>query len=100
MGEKIYPEGRGPQFTLRVRGNAPWVRVELEDNGPGLEESVRKRVFEPFFTTKSVGKGTGLGLSVSYFIVTEEHAGMMAVQTARGEWTRFVIDLPVAASSE
>jgi len=99
MGEKIYPEGQGPQFTLRVRGNAPWVRVELEDNGPGLEESVRKRVFEPFFTTKAVGKGTGLGLSVSYFIITEEHAGMMTVQTARGEWTRFVIDLPVAVSS-
>ncbi len=100
MGEKIYPEGQGPQFILRVKGNAPWVRVELEDNGPGLEESVRKRVFEPFFTTKAVGKGTGLGLSVSYFIITEEHAGMMAVQTARGEWTRFVIDLPVAVSSE
>jgi len=100
MGEKIYPEGRSPQFTLRVKAHAPWVRVELEDNGPGLEESVRKRVFEPFFTTKAVGKGTGLGLSVSYFIVTEEHAGMMAVQTARGEWTRFVIDLPVAAASE
>jgi nitrogen-specific signal transduction histidine kinase len=60
------------------------VRIELEDNGPGLEESVRKRIFEPFFTTKSVGKGTGLGLSVSYFIITEEHAGMMSVQTARG----------------
>lgn len=100
MGEKNYPEGQRPQFTLRAKRNAPWVRVELEDNGPGLEESVRKRVFEPFFTTKSVGKGTGLGLSVSYFIITEEHSGMMAVQTARGEWTRFIIDLPVATSSK
>lgn len=100
MGEKIYPEGQRPQFTLRAKRNAPWVRVELEDNGPGLEESVRKRVFEPFFTTKSVGKGTGLGLSVSYFIIAEEHSGMMAVQTAEGEWTRFVIDLPVATSSK
>jgi len=55
---------------------------------------VRRRIFEPFFTTKDVGRGTGLGLSVSYFIVAEEHAGMMEVQTAPGEWTRFVIDLP------
>ncbi|WP_092190693.1 PAS domain S-box protein [Desulfomicrobium norvegicum] len=100
MGDKIYPAEQWPQFTLRVRRNAPWVRIELEDNGPGLSESVRKRVFEPFFTTKSVGKGTGLGLSVSYFIITEEHAGMMAVQTAEGEWTRFIIDLPVAMSSK
>jgi signal transduction histidine kinase len=57
---------------------------------------VRKRIFEPFFTTKPVDKGTGLGLSVSYFIVTEDHSGVMSVQTAVGEWTRFVIDLPAA----
>ena len=99
MREKDYPEGQGPRFILRTKRNAPWVRIELEDNGPGLEESVRKRIFEPFFTTKPVGKGTGLGLSVSYFIITEEHAGMMSVQTAYGEWTRFVIDLPVAVPS-
>jgi PAS domain S-box-containing protein len=95
MGEKKYPEGDGPCFILRAKRNAPWLRIELEDNGPGLEESVRKRIFEPFFTTKSVGKGTGLGLSVSYFIITEEHSGIMSVQTALGGWTRFVIDLPV-----
>ena len=96
MGEKRYPEGQGPLFTLRARSNPPWVRIELEDNGPGLEEPVRKRIFEPFFTTKPVDKGTGLGLSVSYFIVTEDHSGVMSVQTAVGEWTRFVIDLPAA----
>lgn len=100
MGEKEYPQNDGPCFILRAKRNAPWVRIELEDNGPGLEESVRKRIFEPFFTTKSVGKGTGLGLSVSYFIITEEHAGMMSVQTALGGWTRFVIDLPVAVNSK
>ncbi|HCU68181.1 MAG TPA: hypothetical protein DGF30_02925 [Desulfomicrobium sp.] len=96
MGEKRYPEGLSPRFTLRARSNPPWVRIELEDNGPGLEEPVRKRIFEPFFTTKPVDKGTGLGLSVSYFIVTEDHSGVMSVQTAVGEWTRFVIDLPAA----
>ena len=96
MGEKKYPEGDGPSFILRAKRNAPWVRIELEDNGPGLQESVRKRIFEPFFTTKSVGKGTGLGLSVSYFIITDEHAGVMSVQTVHEEWTRFVIDLPMA----
>ena len=96
MGEKTYPDGEGPRFTLRVRRNPPWVRIEVEDNGPGLEEPVRRRIFEPFFTTKPVDKGTGLGLSVSYFIVTEEHSGVMSVQTAPGQWTRFVMDLPCA----
>jgi PAS domain S-box-containing protein len=96
MGEKTYPEGQGPKFILRARRNQPWVRLEIEDNGPGLPEPVRKRIFEPFFTTKPVDKGTGLGLSVSYFIITEDHAGVMSVESALGEWTRFVIDLPIA----
>ena len=81
---------------MRLRRNSPWVRLEVEDNGPGLPESIRKRIFEPFFTTKSVDKGTGLGLSVSYFTITEDHSGVMSVQTTLGEWTRFIIDLPIA----
>jgi PAS domain S-box-containing protein len=100
MGEKKFPDGQAPRFTLRARHTPPWVRVELEDNGPGLEETVRKRIFEPFFTTKPVDRGTGLGLSVSYFIITEDHSGMMSVQTAVGEWTRFIIDLPAAQPSK
>ena len=97
MGEKAYPAGQSPRFVLRLRHNSPWVRLEVEDNGPGLPESIRKRIFEPFFTTKSVDKGTGLGLSVSYFIITEDHSGVMSVQTTLGEWTRFIIDLPIAS---
>ncbi len=100
MAEKTYAPGQSPCFTLRVRRNTPWVRIEIEDNGPGLEEHVRKRIFEPFFTTKPVDKGTGLGLSVSYFIITEGHAGIMSAETSAGHWTRFIIDLPAAGCTK
>ncbi len=86
---------RAPRFVLRLRVESPMVRIEIEDNGPGMAESVRKRVFEPFYTTKEVGEGTGLGLSVSYFIVTENHDGEMSVESAPGKGTRFVIRLPL-----
>ena len=70
--------------------------IEIEDNGPGMSEDVRKRVFEPFFTTKEVGAGTGLGLSVSYFIVTEVHRGTMTVDSEPGKGTTFSVRLPAA----
>ena len=83
-----------PAFILRVRDKHDWVQVEIEDNGPGMDEKTRRRIFEPFFTTKPVGKGTGLGLSVSYFIITEDHKGEMHVHTTEGGGTCFVIRLP------
>ena len=88
--------GRSPQLGLRVLRDEQMVRVEIEDNGPEMDEATRKRVFEPFFTTKPPGSGTGLGLSVSYFIVTEDHEGSMSVESKAGSGTRFVIRLPVA----
>lgn len=83
-----------PQFRLRVKPDRKMVTVEIEDNGPGMDEATRKRVFEPFFTTKDVGLGTGLGLSVSYFIVTEDHNGTMNVESTPGQGTTFIIQLP------
>jgi len=84
----------GCRFVLRVKNDGDWVRVEIEDNGPGMDESTRRRIFEPFFTTKPAGQGTGLGMSVSYFIITEDHGGEMGVQVAKSGGACFVIRLP------
>ena len=89
-------QDRKPRFILRVAGEGEWVRVEVEDNGTGLSEAMRKRIFEPFFTTKSRGVGTGLGLSVSYFIVTDHHGGTMLVESVPDRMTRFVMRFPVS----
>ena len=85
---------RPSRFTLRLFPDGQWVQVEIEDNGPGMDEATRKRVFEPFFTTKSPGIGTGLGLSVSYFIITENHGGAISVKSTPGTGARFIIRLP------
>jgi PAS domain S-box-containing protein len=88
--------GRSPRFVLRIVEEGAAVRVEIEDNGPGMDDVTRRRLFEPFFTTKPPGSGTGLGLSVSYFIVTEDHGGTLSVESQPGEGTRFIVRLPVA----
>ena len=89
--------GSEPVFTLRLKTekSSPMLRIEIEDNGPGMTEEVRKKIFEPFFTTKPVGVGTGLGLSVSYFIITENHGGTMDVVSEAGKGTTFIIRLPL-----
>ena len=86
-----------PRIAIRLSGLPGAVRIEVEDNGPGIPPDIQRRIFEPFFTTKPPGEGTGLGLSVSYFIVTKGHEGKMRVESSPGKGTMFTIDLPTEA---
>jgi PAS domain S-box-containing protein len=93
------PPDRRPRITLRLQRDERYARIEVEDNGPGMGEEVRRRVFEPFFTTKEPGMGTGLGLSVSYMIVTQNHKGLMEVESKPGKGACFRVRLPLAKES-
>ncbi len=86
-----------PCFIIRIQNDRArqMVCMEIEDNGPGMDEKTRRRVFEPFYTTKPAGVGTGLGLSVSYFIITENHHGELSVESTPGSGTKFIIRLPL-----
>jgi len=71
------------------------VRIEVEDNGPGIAKEVAPRIFDPFVTTKDVGAGTGLGLAVCHGIV-EGAKGRIYVDPEHETGARFVIELPSA----
>jgi PAS domain S-box-containing protein len=88
-------ENENPRLVVRLRLEKEMACIEVEDNGPGMPEKVKKRVFEPFYSTKGVGQGTGLGLSISYFIVVDHHRGTMEVESAPGKGTTFIIHLPL-----
>ncbi|MCK4621823.1 MAG: PAS domain S-box protein [Desulfuromonadales bacterium] len=83
------------EIRVRIFMQAEQVCLQVEDNGPGMDETTRKRVFEPFYTTKEVGIGTGLGLSVAYFIVVENHRGRLTVTSKPGEGSCFSLYLPL-----
>ena len=95
----INPEKSRMVFRQKYDRAEKMFIMEIEDNGPGMKEDIRKRVFEPFYTTKSVGKGTGLGLSVSYFIIHENHHGALSVESEVGKGSKFIIRLPVTAEN-
>ncbi|MGY1831777.1 ATP-binding protein [Geodermatophilus sp. SYSU D01180] len=86
-------------LTLRTAVDGDNAVVEVADTGPGIPETMRRRVFEPFFTTKPVGHGTGLGLDVAWRIVTNRHGGVIKVRSEPGN-TRFVVRLPLSEPPE
>ena len=71
------------------------VELRVRDNGPGLSEVVRARVFQTFFTTKPAGEGTGLGLSLAHDIICRGHGGSLRVESRAGEFTEFILTLPL-----
>jgi PAS domain S-box-containing protein len=68
----------GGSVTIRLVTDASSVRVQVDDNGPGISEQVRDRAFEPFTTTKPQGKGTGLGLAITRQII-DDHGGVVSL---------------------
>lgn len=88
-----------PEITIRTVQQKDYVKIEIQDNGPGMPDHVKEKIFEPFFTTKEVGKGTGLGLSIVYTVI-ENHKGRLEVNSKLNEGTIFVIILPVNQKSE
>jgi len=66
--------------------------VRVRDNGPGIPESIQKKIFQPFFTTKE--EGTGLGLSIASRII-KDHNGQIDVNSKQGDGAIFIIRLPV-----
>lgn len=70
-----------------------YLKIDIEDTGPGIAKEIADKIFDPFFTTKDSGKGTGLGLSTVYGVI-KQMDGAIAVVSEEGKGARFSIYLP------
>lgn len=73
----------------------PQVQVIIEDNGPGMPQSVLDKIFELNYTSKREGNfGLGIGLTICSQII-KRHGGTIEVESEIARFTRFIITLPV-----
>lgn len=75
-----------------TKGNTGYCRIQIQDNGIGMNREMRNKIFNPYFTTKE--GGTGLGLPIVERIISE-HNGRIWLESEEGTGTTFYIDLPV-----
>jgi len=90
----ISESGRPGTVAVRTLYDAPLqtARLEVEDDGVGIDTEDRRRVFEPYFSKKE--HGTGLGLAIVSRIVADHH-GYIRVHGGRERGTRFIVELPL-----
>ncbi|MBI4961856.1 MAG: PAS domain-containing protein [Desulfomonile tiedjei] len=80
-------------IILSGRVEAPWLHLQITDDGCGMSDEIKDNLFKKFYSTKG-SKGTGLGLVVTRKII-EEHGGKMRVASRVGEGTTFSVEIPL-----
>ncbi|GAA4390879.1 tetratricopeptide repeat-containing sensor histidine kinase [Hymenobacter koreensis] len=84
-----------PQVMVSTRAIDGHVEIRVRDNGPGISAEALPNLFNRFFSTKPPEDGPGLGLALSHDLITKGQGGTLTVETQAGEYTEFVISLPI-----
>jgi PAS domain S-box-containing protein len=97
---KFTPNGGRIELAAHLGGGS--VRMEVQDNGPGIPPEEQKRIFEAFYRLRESGKkteGTGLGLAITQRLV-ELHGGELGLKSQVGQGSCFYFALPAVASAQ
>jgi two-component system, LuxR family, sensor kinase FixL len=90
---QIPRERRTLTIKTQVQNGFGWLVVE--DEGPGIPDSLKAKLFQPFFTTKSEGLGMGLSICAT---ILESLGGSISFANVPGRGAAFSVQLPLAQS--
>ena len=86
--------GIGTRVELWIKAGGDQVRIEVADDGPGIDEMALPRIFDPFFTTKDAVTGVGLGLFVADGLARRYGGALDAANREGAPGARFTLVLP------
>jgi signal transduction histidine kinase len=98
--QQMGQEGYVPQVAVSTRAASDHIEIRVRDNGPGLSAEQQARVFERFAAPVSGTEDTSLALALSYDLITKGHGGTLTVESQPGEFTEFIITLPLTGQPD
>lgn len=97
INEVVIKDTRPEILNYPVIGN--YIRIEVCDQGEGMDNDTIYKAFMPFYSTRDKGKGSGMGLTIAYTFI-DQHNGYLTLESARGKGTTVSIYLPIESPSE
>lgn len=91
----------GGRITLKAREEGEYLTIQVQDNGPGIDEDEQERLFDPYYRLvddRERLSGLGLGLALSKTLV-ELHGGQMWLDSQKGEGSTFSFSVPLKAAA-
>lgn len=82
----------GGRLAITLNRSDDGIRIEIQDEGPGIPADARARIFDPFFTTKA--RGTGLGLPIAQKLIRAQGGEIRLKERHAGPGAAFVVELP------
>lgn len=89
-----FEEREGGNIVVNIDEVGEMVRILYRDDGRGMSGEQVRKIYDPFYTTKRGRGGSGLGMNIVFNLVTQKLGGTIECQSAEGQGTAFVIELP------